>query len=109
MQPLLSTLIIIVCVACTRSFNYGRMSIKLVTRGRFQVRLFDAIENAPNVYTEPITEDSSKITQPAGTLHAAPKRYMYKKPTPSEIKAFDGNKSFPCSSERYRQGLNAAN
>ena len=102
MQPLLSTLIVIVCVACTRSY-------KLVTRGRFQVRLLDAIENAPTVDTAPITEDSSKITQPAGTLSAAPKKYMYKKPTPSEIKAFDGNKSFPCSSERYRQGLNAAN
>jgi hypothetical protein len=109
MQPLLSTLIIIVCVACTRSFNYGHMSIKLVTRGRFHVRLLDSIENAPTADIEPITEDSTKMTQPAGALSAAPKKYMYKRPTPSEIKAFDGNKSFPCSSERYRQGLNAAN
>ena len=109
MQPLLSTLIIIVCIACTRSFNYGHISIKLVTRGRFQVRLLDAIENAPTVDIEPITEDSTKMTLPAGTDNAAPKKYMYKKPTPSEIKAFNGNKSFPCSSERYRQGLNAAN
>ena len=106
MRSLIPQLVIFVCIACAQCLNYGRMYTKLLKPDRHQLRLSDAIEKAPDVVVLPQTQEPSLAIN---TTTAASRKYLYKKPSPDELKAFNSDKSYPCSSERYRQGLNAVN
>ena len=106
MRTFIPQLVIFVCIACAQCLNYGRMHTKLLKLDRHQLRLSDAIENAPDVVDQPQPKEPSLAID---TTTAAPRKYLYKKPSPDELKAFNSDKSYPCSSERYRQGLNAVN
>ena len=106
MRSFISQLIIFVCIACAQCLNYGRMHTKLLKLHRHQLRLSDAIENAPDVVVQPQPKEPPLAIS---TTTAAPRKYLYKKPSPDELKAFNSDKSYPCSSERYRQGLNTVN
>ena len=109
MQSFLSQLVIFVCITCVHCFSRWQTPTKLFSRGRHHVRLSDAIENAPDMEVQPHPNKSSTPSPPIDTVTAVPKKYVYQKPSPEELRAFNSNKSYPCSSERYRQGLNAVN